>query len=845
MIRPVARLAVVVVALATAIWLLPASVAIARWSSTGPTRVAFLAPLSSFWIALAAVTAAVGAVAFAFKQSGRTVDDFARIAAPLSLLLLWLVPFLPWLADRAPALLVFAGPARWAVAAAAVGGVAASSWRWRVPAVHIRPSVAFLIAFLVYAVAAVRFARDVGPGGDQPHYLVIAHSLLVDHDLDIANNHERGDYAAFFGGTLRPDFLRRGRHGEIYSIHAPGLPALVLPAYAIGGATGAMLFIAFLAALTSVAILELAGRVAPPNAALVTWAGVCFSIPFVPHAWLIYPELPGALIVAWVALWLWEPLESRGRVALVGVMLAALPWLHTKFVVLLAALTAAAALRCWPRARLLIALLSPIAVSMSLWLLSFYWMYGVFDPQAPYGSAAQTMNLAQNIPRGALGLLFDQKFGLLSYSALFVLAVPGAWMLLRDHRFRLRSLALLIAAAAFFLATTRFYMWWGGSSAPARFLVPILPLLVPFVAAAVARLDGPSGRALVVSSVCLALCLSAVAIGSAGERLVYSDPHGLASLVGALQGPAPLDRLLPAFTEENWSTPLAQLLRWLAALAASCAVAAALLRAGLVRSSFWIGCTAAITLVAAGGVVTARPAASIRSAAASSGQLALLHAYDPSRLHATDASRGARLTDGDVRAMMAFDMPLPGGSGLQAAAPIDLPEGRYEARVWFDGALERPGNLQLVSAGEVVIATSGVPLTSPATFVFDLPVTALVSVRATDPASSAAARRLQISAIAVTPRSARLVDGTSAIETLGDGAVRGLLAYADDQSYPEHGVYLDTRHDAVARGRRQRKRGRYPAGAARGPDRRGSGPGGRHEGLDAGFEAERNKRNYG
>jgi hypothetical protein len=61
-IRPVARLAVVVVALASAIWLLPASVAIARWPATGPARVAFLAPLSSFCIALAAVSAAVGAV---------------------------------------------------------------------------------------------------------------------------------------------------------------------------------------------------------------------------------------------------------------------------------------------------------------------------------------------------------------------------------------------------------------------------------------------------------------------------------------------------------------------------------------------------------------------------------------------------------------------------------------------------------------------------------------------------------------------------------------------------------------------------------------------------------------
>jgi hypothetical protein len=51
---------------------------------------------------------------------------------------------------------VFAGPLRWAVAGIAIGGVAASGWRWRVPSVRVRPGVAFRVTFLVYAVAGVR-----------------------------------------------------------------------------------------------------------------------------------------------------------------------------------------------------------------------------------------------------------------------------------------------------------------------------------------------------------------------------------------------------------------------------------------------------------------------------------------------------------------------------------------------------------------------------------------------------------------------------------------------------------------------------------------------------------------
>ena len=67
----------------------------------------------------------------------------------------------------------------------------------------------------------------------------------------VENNHDRGDYLEYFGGALRPDYLKRGTDGQIYSIHLPGVSALVAPVLALGGYAAVMLFLSlFLAYFT-------------------------------------------------------------------------------------------------------------------------------------------------------------------------------------------------------------------------------------------------------------------------------------------------------------------------------------------------------------------------------------------------------------------------------------------------------------------------------------------------------------------------------------------------------------------------------------------------------------------
>jgi hypothetical protein len=149
-----------------------------------------------------------------------------------------------------------------------------------------------------------------------------------------------------------------------------------------------------------------------------------------------------------------------------------LPWLHTKFVIFLAVFGSAVLFQLRRRPRAAAAFAAPLAASLASWLAFFHEIYGTFNPEAPYGDYTRIFVLMRNVPRGLLGLLFDQKFGLLVYAPVYLFAAGGTWLMLRRREWRWLGGILLAVVAIHVGSTTRLYMWWAGNSAPARFLVP-------------------------------------------------------------------------------------------------------------------------------------------------------------------------------------------------------------------------------------------------------------------------------------------------------------------------------------------------------------------------------------
>jgi hypothetical protein len=775
-------------ALAAAIWLVPASVHVVEWPASGPARVALFAPLARLlWLAF-------GALAVAAVLNLRVTDSAARsrmatMAGAFSLLWLWAVPYLPWLPDRIPMLLVLAGPFRWviAVCAAAAAGLlwfhgprrgfamraTLPTWRRRV----------FVASLGLYVGLGLLNARRVGPGGDEPHYLIISQSLIADGDLKIEDNHQRREYRAFWGGDLRPDYMKRGVDGQIYSIHAPGLPLLLLPAYAAAGYLGTVLFLAVLAALTALAIFDLAHAIAGSAAAVATWAAVGLTVPFVPHAWLIFPEMPGALIVAWSALWLWQPADQRPRTWFWrGVALASLPWLHTKFVIFLAILGAALLWRARARPRLMVALFCPVVVSLAGWLSFFYVFYGSLNPEAPYGDYPAIYVLAKNIPRGLLGLLFDQKFGLLFYSPIYWLAIGGCWLMLMRSDTRFLGATLLLATAVHVGSTTRLYMWWGGTSAPARFLVPILPCLAPMIALAMNAVRSRVGKTVV--GVCLAssLVVAAAGAGWPGRLLLFSDSRGYARLLETIQSGAPLTFSLPTFTYEDWQTPIGPLAGWLMAggLAGAAIVAAA---RWLRLTPVWLVGTGGLTLLVTANLLAGRPDAAVREEMTRRGKLDLVWQYDGARLRPFEYRTFEKIDETKIRALGRLTFPQ------YPVAGFALPQGSYEARVWFSSALQRQGEIVVSSGQRVTFARHLGVMTNPTIVPFELPVaTGRLSVAVADESLASQVARVEILPTVLTSVSMREPRPARRIEEIIDRP-RAYLIYVDERAYPEEGVF--------------------------------------------------------
>src|SRR5258705_9539018 len=238
--------------------------------------------------------------------------------------------------------------------------------------------------------------------GDEPHYLMITHSIGVDHAMDVDNTYA-SDAGRFFGHVHLETELHAlpARNGPIRPIHDVGIAVLLVPIYVVAeqvAATAPDALLArvrmtrvllaysvvslFLVAVTAFGVFLLAdsvSRVMPQPAAawLVGAAGV--SPPVVSHSFLVFPEALALLVtslVVWLSL---KPAHAHDRRPLFAILLAlgTLPWAHHKYLLYVPGLLFVIAWKRWPLIRGLSAadrlIASALLLVPQLTLLAWTW----------------------------------------------------------------------------------------------------------------------------------------------------------------------------------------------------------------------------------------------------------------------------------------------------------------------------------------------------------------------------------------------------------------------------------------------------------------------------------------
>lgn len=367
-----------------------------------------------------------------------------------------------------------------------IAGIACAAWRMR------RGGSTWPAAFVFFLGTGAFVTFAFPPTTDEPHYLMIAESLLHDGDLELSDEYARGAQAAFYPAAAIDPHTVILPDGRMYSQHVAGLPLAVLPGYALAGRWGVLLILAAVAACLPGLLKQIAVEAGAPEAGAGPAALlIAVSAPAVFAGTLVFTEMTAAVLLA-------RGILAAGSGWIAPLCSAALPWLHPRYALLAAGVLALDLARSRAAFATLVRWAVLAAGSGGIFLSVYHGpaLMAVLNVLAErYPAPIESLNAAglagnvtlANVPAGLAGKLLDRDFGVLPFAPWLLVAVPGFLLASRHGR---GALALAMP----YLVVTCLFRNWGGSAFPGRTLVPLLPFAAPVLAGGVAWMRRAPGR---------------------------------------------------------------------------------------------------------------------------------------------------------------------------------------------------------------------------------------------------------------------------------------------------------------------------------------------------------------
>ena len=354
-------------------------------------------------------------------------------------------------------------------------------------------------------------SRDPLFTGDEPKYLRMTHSLMKTGGVDLMNLITRPEERE----PIREDARKKGSfgfadlyvvgvNGGIYSLHMPGFPAFILPAYALDSRVSPpspqqastpffylpedLVAVRLWLMAVAMGILLLLFRLLDNILRSLVFTGIgllllVLASPFPDYVLQLYPETTAtffSLLALNAAIFPFRRKWVNDLLLVVGI--GALPWFHQRYIPLGFGLFCAFLIF---RHRSMAGPKKIVGLGLSYLLLSlpyFYYFYSITGSPSPLSPVQKafggTFARWDTLLLGFIGQVFHFKWGLLWVYPWFLLFLFGVYQGLKTDR--KISLALLAALAPYYLMCSAAVPWNGVSYPPGRFLVAAFPIFIVF-----------------------------------------------------------------------------------------------------------------------------------------------------------------------------------------------------------------------------------------------------------------------------------------------------------------------------------------------------------------------------
>jgi len=348
--------------------------------------------------------------------------------------------------------------------------------------------------------------------GDEPKYMRMAYSLVVDKNLDVSNEFvieeglEETKKRILASGSRRfGDLSIIGLDGRIYHIHMPGLSLLISPFLHLDILTfpneltksqpypnlkkfpSKLIFTRLGLLIIGIMTIFFFARLVYRFFNSLTLLAILlllyiFSSPVPKFMTQLYPETAACLLTLIVFNALMFPFKTKYlNESFIILGIGFLPWLHQRFILIAAGLY-------------LVLIVNEIfyrknykkffVLTFFLFIVSlpyFTYFYSITGNPMPnsisrlFGTSFMRFSM---FPLGFFGQLFDYSRGMIWLFPWTALALIGIYWALKRERKRASMLLLIIAP--YYMFTCFHIAWHGMAKEPGRYLVAIIPFLLLF-----------------------------------------------------------------------------------------------------------------------------------------------------------------------------------------------------------------------------------------------------------------------------------------------------------------------------------------------------------------------------